>query len=269
MLRPRDARRRHDRRGREPGRPLRRGRPGRLGAARPGGRGAGAPAASPPGDPHRRLDLEGRRRASTPPSTGSGIRMIDGPRTTFCVLTRFETESFPRTWGLRSSRVCFTPWPATLKDDLESTDNGRVFAGGNSLRDYGPLIAAARRDRGAGRHRDERDRPRRAGSGARPQPHDRPAAPGRVRRDATGRRGRGGPAARPARTAPRDRRRTSTPWRAARRSSSPIRPGCATTSQDGETGLIVAPGDSGGDGPRGHAVARGPRRACADRSPGA
>jgi hypothetical protein len=72
-----------------------------------------------------------------------GIRMIDGPRTSFCVLTRFETESFPRTWGLRSSRVCFTPWPATLKDDAESTDNGRVFAGGNSLRDYGPLIAAA------------------------------------------------------------------------------------------------------------------------------
>jgi hypothetical protein len=72
-----------------------------------------------------------------------GIRLIDGRRTSFCVLTRFEAESFPRTWGLRSSRVCFTPWPATLKDDLESTDNGRVFAGGNSLRDYGPLIAAA------------------------------------------------------------------------------------------------------------------------------
>ena len=72
-----------------------------------------------------------------------GIRMIDGRRTTFCVLTRFETESFPRTWGLRSSRVCFTAWPATLKDDLPSTDNGRVFAGGNSLRDYGPLIEAA------------------------------------------------------------------------------------------------------------------------------
>ena len=75
----------------------------------------------------------------------AGIRMIDGPRTTFCVLTRFETESFPRTWGLRSSRVCFTPWPVTLKDELPSTDNGRVFAGGNSLRDYGPLIAAAGR----------------------------------------------------------------------------------------------------------------------------
>jgi glycosyltransferase involved in cell wall biosynthesis len=75
----------------------------------------------------------------------AGIRMIDGPRTTFCVLTRFETETFPRTWRLRSSRVRFTPWPATLKDDLPSTDDGRVFAGGNSLRDYKPLIAAAGR----------------------------------------------------------------------------------------------------------------------------
>jgi hypothetical protein len=74
-----------------------------------------------------------------------GIRLIDGRRTSFCVLTRFETESFPRTWGLRSSRVCFTPWPVTLKDELPSSDNGRVFAGGNSLRDYGPLIAAAGR----------------------------------------------------------------------------------------------------------------------------
>jgi hypothetical protein len=74
-----------------------------------------------------------------------GIRLLDGRHTSFCVLTRFETESFPRTWGLRSSRVCFTPWPATLKDDLPSSDNGRVFAGGNSLRDYGPLIAAAGR----------------------------------------------------------------------------------------------------------------------------
>lgn len=72
-----------------------------------------------------------------------GIRIIDGRRTTFCVLTRFEAESFPQTWGLRSSRVRFTAWPATLKDALPSTDNGRVFAGGNSLRDYGPLIAAA------------------------------------------------------------------------------------------------------------------------------
>ena len=75
----------------------------------------------------------------------AGIRMIDGPRTSFAVPSRFEAESFPRTWRLRSSRVRFVPWAVTIKDELPSTDNGRVFAGGNSLRDYGPLIAAAGR----------------------------------------------------------------------------------------------------------------------------
>lgn len=76
----------------------------------------------------------------------AGIRLIDGPRTSFCVHSSFETESFPRTWRLRYSRVRFTPRPFTLSE-LElrkpAGDNGRVFAGGNSLRDYAPLIAAA------------------------------------------------------------------------------------------------------------------------------
>jgi hypothetical protein len=75
----------------------------------------------------------------------AGIRMIDGPRTSFVVPSRFETESFPRTWRLRSSRVRFVPWAVTVKDERPSSDNGRVFAGGNSLRDYGSLIAAAGR----------------------------------------------------------------------------------------------------------------------------
>jgi glycosyltransferase involved in cell wall biosynthesis len=76
----------------------------------------------------------------------TGIRMIDGPRTSFCVPSRSETESFPRTWRLRASRVCFAPWPVTLSEQelrRPAAENGRVFAGGNSLRDYGPLIAAA------------------------------------------------------------------------------------------------------------------------------
>jgi len=72
-----------------------------------------------------------------------GIRLIDGPRTSFVVPSSFEAERFARTWRLRFSRVRFLPWAVTIKDDLESTDNGRVFAGGNSLREYGPLIAAA------------------------------------------------------------------------------------------------------------------------------
>lgn len=74
------------------------------------------------------------------------MRLIDGERTTFCVLSRFEAERFPTTWRLRHSRVRFTPWPVTLRPPelaREPTDNGRVFAGGNSLRDYRPLIEAA------------------------------------------------------------------------------------------------------------------------------
>jgi glycosyltransferase involved in cell wall biosynthesis len=74
------------------------------------------------------------------------MRLIDGERTTFCVPSRFEADRFALTWRLRRSGVRFTPWPVTLvSPDLmhESTDNGRVFAGGNSLRDYRPLIDAA------------------------------------------------------------------------------------------------------------------------------
>ena len=58
-----------------------------------------------------------------------GIRAIDGRRTTFCVLTRFETESFPRTWGLRSSRVCFTPWPATSRSSSRPPTMGAYLRG--------------------------------------------------------------------------------------------------------------------------------------------
>jgi hypothetical protein len=76
----------------------------------------------------------------------AAMRLIDGERTTFCVLSRFEAESFARTWRLRRSRVRFTPWPVTRTPPEapgEPAENGRVFAGGNSLRDYGPLIEAA------------------------------------------------------------------------------------------------------------------------------
>jgi glycosyltransferase involved in cell wall biosynthesis len=72
-----------------------------------------------------------------------GVRMIDGPRTSFVVPSSVEAERFAGTWSLRSSRVRFVPWAVTIKDEHRSGDNGRVFAGGNSLRDYGPLIEAA------------------------------------------------------------------------------------------------------------------------------
>lgn len=76
-----------------------------------------------------------------------GIRLLDAPAVTYCVLSSEEREIFPRTWGVDPERVVFTPFAHTLDDDdlrAEVTHDGPVFAGGNSLRDYGPLVEAAR-----------------------------------------------------------------------------------------------------------------------------
>jgi glycosyltransferase involved in cell wall biosynthesis len=79
-------------------------------------------------------------------TTRLGLRALDGPRIAYCVLTEWERERFAATWGVDPARVFVTPYCHTLSDaDLAaptSTD-GPVFAGGNSLRDYGPLVAAA------------------------------------------------------------------------------------------------------------------------------
>lgn len=78
--------------------------------------------------------------------TRLGLRALDGPRVAYCVLTEWERDRFPGTWGVGDERVFVTPYCHTLSDaELAaptSTDGG-VFAGGNSLRDYGPLVAAA------------------------------------------------------------------------------------------------------------------------------
>lgn len=79
-------------------------------------------------------------------TTRLGLRALDGPRVAYCVLTEWERERFAATWGVDPERVFVTPYCHTLSDaDLAaptSTD-GPVFAGGNSLRDYGSLVAAA------------------------------------------------------------------------------------------------------------------------------
>lgn len=76
-----------------------------------------------------------------------GIRLLDAPAITYCVLSSAECELFPRTWGVDPERVVFTPFSHTLSDEdlrAEVRHDGPVFAGGNSLRDYGPLVEAAR-----------------------------------------------------------------------------------------------------------------------------
>jgi glycosyltransferase involved in cell wall biosynthesis len=77
-----------------------------------------------------------------------GLAAIDSPRVSYCVLTTDERRVFPRTWGVPPGRVFFTPFYWTAADeelDAPVTEDGGVFAGGDSLRDYRPLLAAALR----------------------------------------------------------------------------------------------------------------------------
>jgi glycosyltransferase involved in cell wall biosynthesis len=76
----------------------------------------------------------------------AGIRAVDNPSITYCTLSTDEARSFPQTWGVDPARVVFTPWCYTLSEgelDRESFDDGGIFAGGDSMRDYDPLIEAA------------------------------------------------------------------------------------------------------------------------------
>jgi hypothetical protein len=75
----------------------------------------------------------------------TGLKLVDSPRVTYCVLSNDEVGIFPRTWRIDPDRVAFTPWPYVLRDDElgETTETGGIFAGGDSLRDYGPLLDAA------------------------------------------------------------------------------------------------------------------------------
>lgn len=73
------------------------------------------------------------------------IRAADGPHVRWCVLSREELELFPRTWGVPAGRVVFTPFAHTLWHGGEhepTSDDGYLFSGGNSLRNYDLLVDA-------------------------------------------------------------------------------------------------------------------------------
>lgn len=79
--------------------------------------------------------------------TRIGIRLMDGPRTHYCVLSSAEKNHFPDTWGVDPERVFLTHWYVWLSDQEAQTpvsEQGFVFSGGDSMRDYRPLIEAAR-----------------------------------------------------------------------------------------------------------------------------
>jgi hypothetical protein len=72
------------------------------------------------------------------------IRALDGPHMRYAVLSSKEVETFPQTWGVDPRRVVFQPFPNTLHKyrNMPTRDDGYLFSGGNSVRDYGLLESA-------------------------------------------------------------------------------------------------------------------------------
>lgn len=89
-----------------------------------------------------------REPVDVAPETGAAlirclIRMFDTRRTHYGVLSTYERDRFPRYWGIDPARVHFTPFCVTQPSTPVQSIDRHVFAGGNSLRDYRSLIAAA------------------------------------------------------------------------------------------------------------------------------
>lgn len=72
------------------------------------------------------------------------ISLVDGPHVRYAVLSSDELKLFPKVWNVDRGRVVFQPFPNTLHQyrDTPTRDDGYLFAGGNSVRDYGLLEAA-------------------------------------------------------------------------------------------------------------------------------
>jgi len=78
--------------------------------------------------------------------TRLGVRALDGPRTTFCVSSTAERRIFPELWGVPADRVRICRWYHGLTEAqlaAPTSEDGPVFSGGRSLRDYEPLIRCA------------------------------------------------------------------------------------------------------------------------------
>jgi glycosyltransferase involved in cell wall biosynthesis len=73
------------------------------------------------------------------------IRLADRGISRYAVQTRDELCTFPEIWGVDPVKLRFVPYFWTMDEaDLDGATIGdHVFAGGNSHRDYEPLLAAA------------------------------------------------------------------------------------------------------------------------------
>lgn len=72
------------------------------------------------------------------------ISLLDGPHMRYAVLSTDEVKTFPGVWGVDAHRVVFQPFPYTLANHagMATRNDGYLFAGGNSMRDYDLLEEA-------------------------------------------------------------------------------------------------------------------------------
>lgn len=72
------------------------------------------------------------------------ISMLDGPHVRYAVLSTDEVKTFPGVWGVDPDRVVYQCFTQSLGkyEDMPTSDEGYLFAGGNSMRDYDLLEQA-------------------------------------------------------------------------------------------------------------------------------
>ena len=78
--------------------------------------------------------------------TRVGVRALRSRHTVFCVGSSDEYERFPQTWGVDPERVRILRWFHVLTEDemkMEPAEDGPIFSGGQSMRDYRALLAVA------------------------------------------------------------------------------------------------------------------------------
>lgn len=72
------------------------------------------------------------------------ISLVDGPHVRYAVLSTDEVKTFPEVWGVDADRVVYQCFTQSLDryENMPTSDQGYLFAGGNSMRDYGLLDEA-------------------------------------------------------------------------------------------------------------------------------
>ena len=78
------------------------------------------------------------------------VKLADRAISRYTVVSTDELHIFPHAWGVAEAKMRFCPWGVTARDHDDETDTfatppgDYIFVGGNTYRDYEPLLAAAR-----------------------------------------------------------------------------------------------------------------------------